>query len=240
MPLADPMPTADGSTRPSNVVVPHTPKWHQWIAAAIIYGLIRSVAATIRFEWRDPTGVLIGRRADAQPVIFCIWHNRLALCLEVHRRYQAKLGRAGRIAAMVSASKDGGLLSRVLEHWRVQPVRGSTSRRGRQALLELTTWAERGYDVAITPDGPRGPCYQVQDGVTSLAQLTGLAIAPVALNLTRKIQLRSWDRFQIPLPFSKCVVQLCPLVRVPREASDQERAAAKQILEEELRAATID
>lgn len=240
MPLANPMPTADGSTRPSNVVVPHAPKWHQWIIAAIIYGVVRSVAATIRFEWRDPNGVLIGRPERSQPVVFCIWHNRLALCLEVYRRYQTKAGRIDRMAAMVSASKDGGLLARVLEHWGVQPVRGSTSRRGRQALLELTTWAERGYDLAITPDGPRGPCYQVQDGVTSLAQLTGLAIAPITLNLTRKIRLRSWDRFQIPLPFSKCVVQLCPLVRVPREASDDERAAARRIIEEQLRAATID
>jgi lysophospholipid acyltransferase (LPLAT)-like uncharacterized protein len=64
----------------------------------------------------------------------------------------------------------------------VQPVRGSTSRRGPQALLELTTWAERGYDLTITPDGPRGPCYQVQEGVMSLAQVTGLPMVPVAFN----------------------------------------------------------
>jgi len=73
---------------------------------------------------------------------------------------------------MVSASRDGGLLAAVLERFKVQPVRGSSSRRGRQALLELTTWAERRYDLAITPDGPRGPRYVVQDGIISLARLT--------------------------------------------------------------------
>ena len=83
------------------------------------------------------------------------------------------------MAALVSASKDGGFLSGILELFGVQPVRGSSSRRGPQALLELTTWAERGHDLTITPDGPRGPCYQVQDGVMSLAQLTGLPIVPV-------------------------------------------------------------
>ena len=63
-----------------------------------------------------------------------------------------------------SASRDGGFLAAILECFGVQPVRGSTSRRGAQALLELTGWAERGYDLAITPDGPRGPCYVVQEG----------------------------------------------------------------------------
>ncbi len=75
-----------------------------------------------------------------------------------------------------------------------------------QALIELTTWAERGYDLAITPDGPRGPCYQIQDGVTSLAQLTGLPIVPVSFNLNWKIRVKSWDRFQIPLPFARCEI----------------------------------
>ena len=68
------------------------------------------------------------------------------------------------MAALVSASKDGAFLTAILEQLKVQPVRGSSSRRGAQALLELTTWAERGYDLAITPDGPRGPRYVVQEG----------------------------------------------------------------------------
>src|SRR6185295_11123120 len=98
-----------------------------------------------------------------------------------------------------------GLLARVLELNGVEPVRGSTSRRGRQALLELVTWAERGFDLAITPDGPRGPCYVVQDGVIALAQLTGLPIVPVSYHLRWRIRLKSWDRFQIPLPFGPCI-----------------------------------
>src|SRR4030095_14421736 len=91
------------------------------------------------------------------------------------------------LAAMVSASKDGALLARILEDFGVQPVRGSSSRRGPQALLELTTWSERGYDLAITPDAPRGPCYIVQEGVMSLAQLTSLPVVPVSCELHPKI-----------------------------------------------------
>jgi hypothetical protein len=222
----------------SGVVVPHQPKWYQRLAARLIHALIRVVSATIRYEWRDSSR-LPPAEADG-PVIFCIWHNRLALCLELYRHYVGRTGRPHRMAAMVSASKDGGLLARVLELHGVQPVRGSTSRRGRQALLELVTWAERGYDLAITPDGPRGPCYVIQDGIISLAQLTGLPIIPVAYHLAWKIRLRSWDQFQIPLPFTKCHMSLAPPIRVPREASEEERERLRQQLEDRLKSVTDD
>jgi lysophospholipid acyltransferase (LPLAT)-like uncharacterized protein len=144
------------------------------------------------------------------------------------------------MAAIVSASKDGGLLAAILECFKVQPVRGSTSRRGPQALLELTTWAERGYDLAITPDGPRGPCYDVQDGVMSLAQITGLPIMPFSWFLRWKLRLNSWDRFQIPLPFSYCEMNVGRPIRVPREATDEERARLRQELQDTLRMLTKD
>ena len=222
----------------SGVVVPRPLVWHQRLAAFLIYLMVRAVALTIRYEWRDPTGPL---HQDLQkPVIFCTWHNRLSLCLEVYRLFVRRSGREPRMAAMVSASRDGGLLARILEHYQVQPVRGSTSRRGRQALLELTTWAERGYDLGITPDGPRGPCYLVQEGVTSLAQLTGLPIVPVSYEIVWKIRLGSWDRFQIPLPFSKCRVSTAAPVHVPREATDLEREQTRSRLEELLKSITVD
>jgi lysophospholipid acyltransferase (LPLAT)-like uncharacterized protein len=82
----------------------------------------------------------------------------------VHRRYPRKL------AALISASKDGAFLAAVLGRFGVEPIRGSSSRRGPQALLELTTHAKRGYDLAVTPDGPRGPRYVVKLGAIALAQ----------------------------------------------------------------------
>jgi len=222
----------------SGVVVPRPLVWHQRLAAWLIYFAVRAVSLTIRYEWHDEAGLL--QRDRQQPVIFCTWHNRLALCLEVYHLYVRRIGRQPRMAAMVSASRDGGLLARILEHYQVQPVRGSTSRRGRQAMLELTTWSERGYDLGITPDGPRGPCYLVQDGVTSLAQLTGLPIVPVIYELGWKIRLGSWDRFQIPLPFSKCRMRTAAVVHVPREATDLEREQTRSRLEELLRSITVD
>jgi len=204
----------------------------------LVFGLIRGLAATIRFELDDRSGLLKG--APTGKIIFSIWHNRLALSLMMYRRYVVRFAPERRMAAMVSASRDGGLLARVLEHFSVEPVRGSSSRRGPQALREMISWAERGHDLAITPDGPRGPCYQVQDGVISTAQLTGLPIVPVSYHLNWKFRPKSWDRFQVPLPFARCRIRTGEIVRVPREATESERETLRQRLEETMKAITED
>jgi lysophospholipid acyltransferase (LPLAT)-like uncharacterized protein len=237
MDAVDPKPKVRAH-RSSGVVVPHRAKWHQRLGAVVICTLIRSLAATLRFTLNDRSGLFIGEPQET--VIFSIWHNRLALCLILYRDYVKQRQPTRRLAAMVSASKDGGLLARILELFRVEPVRGSTSRRGPQALRELITWGERGYDLAITPDGPRGPCYIVQEGVMALAQLTGLPIVPVSFRLNWKIRLKSWDRFQVPLPFARCDIHVGDAVRVPREASDVEREELRQKVEQSMKAITQD
>ena len=228
----------EAKPKSSGVVVPQKPKWHQRAGAWIIFALIRTLSATLRYRWDDRSGFFKG--APPGPAIYCVWHNRLALCMIAYFGYVKKRNRTPGLAAMVSASRDGAFLAGILERFGVQPVRGSSSRRGRQALLELTTWAERGYDLAITPDGPRGPCYVVQPGVMSLAQLTGLPIVPVSYHLGWKIRAKSWDRFQIPLPFARCTMIYEKPVYVPREASDTEREALRKELETKLRAISDD
>jgi lysophospholipid acyltransferase (LPLAT)-like uncharacterized protein len=144
------------------------------------------------------------------------------------------------MAAIVSASKDGSLLARILELFHVEPVRGSSSRRGRQALWEMTQWAEKGYDLAVTPDGPRGPRYVLQNGVIALAQITGFPIVPVSYTLQWKTCLKSWDKFQIPIPFSRCEVILGEPVYVSRDASEADRETIRRQLEEYLKKITRD
>lgn len=226
------------ANRKSGVIVPHRARWHQRLAATTIYWGIRALAATIRFRLDDRSQLFRG--APAEKIIFAFWHNRLALSTILYRRFVLKFAPERRMAGMVSASRDGGLLAQILEHFGIEPVRGSSSRRGPQALVEMTTWAERGYDLAITPDGPRGPRYEVQDGVISVARVTGLPIVPVAYHLNWKIRPKSWDRFQIPLPFARCEITAGEVIRVPREATDAEREALRRQLEAQLRAITRD
>ena len=176
--VQSPTPLPAVPKRKSGVVIPHAPKWHQRLAAALIYAVIHSLAATLRFKLDDKSGFVSD--VPREKIICAIWHNRLALSLILYRRYVARRDRGRRLVAMVSASRDGGLLAGVLERFGVEPVRGSSSRRGPQALREMVSGGRRGHDLAITPDGPRGPCYIVQEGVISTAQLTGLPIVPVA------------------------------------------------------------
>lgn len=217
-----PAPHASRPTpRKSGVVVPHAPTRSQRLLGFIVWAAIRAVTATVRVKVRDNSGVYGGKPVGG--MIFCIWHNRLAMSLTCYRSYALPRNPTSGMAALVSASKDGGFLAAILERFGVQPVRGSSSRRGPQALLELTSWAAKGYDLAITPDGPRGPRYVIQDGIMSLAQLTGRPILPASYNLRWKIRLKSWDGFQIPLPFSRCDLRAEKPITVPREATPEER-----------------
>lgn len=223
----------------AGIVIPHRAKWHQRLAARLIWIIVRSMAATIRFKLDDRSGYF-SAGAPKDPIIFAVWHNRLGLALRLYEKFVRKHQPDRKLAGLVSASKDGGLLARVLELFRVEPVRGSSSRRGAQALRELVTWGNRGYDLAITPDGPRGPCYTVRDGVIVTAQLTGMTIVPSSYRLNWKITLKSWDRFQIPLPFACCAITTGRVIRVPREATEAERETLRRELEAELRAITLD
>lgn len=213
-------------------MIPHKPKRVQHLAGWTVFFLERIVSASLRCRWSDNSGLVNGSQEG--PVIFCLWHNRLAISMMVHRRYPRKL------AALVSASKDGALLAAVLGKFGVHQVRGSSSRRGPQALLELTTRGERGYDLAVTPDGPKGPRYVVQAGVISLAQVTGFPIIPVTCNTYRKVCLKSWDGFQIPFPFSRCELILNKPILVPRGARADRREELRKELEMSLIAASMD
>jgi lysophospholipid acyltransferase (LPLAT)-like uncharacterized protein len=223
--------------RTSGVVIPHHAKWHQRLAAMLVSLLIRCVTATIRFRLDDRAGNF---QSEPPKVIFALWHNRLALSAAMYQRYVRAFNSRRRLAGLVSASRDGGLLAQVLENFGIEPVRGSSSRRGAQALIELTSCAERGWDLAITPDGPRGPRYQAEDGVIATAQITGLPIVPVSYHLNWKIRLNSWDRFQIPLPFARCDVVLAEPIAIPRDISDDERESLRKQLEHILREISKD
>jgi lysophospholipid acyltransferase (LPLAT)-like uncharacterized protein len=219
------------------VVVPHKPTLSQRALAWLIYAVVRLVVATLRFRWDAfPTSL----SAAAGPHIFCAWHNRLPLGISIYRGFMRAHGRTPRLAAIVSASRDGAMMARLIELFGIQTVRGSSSKRGAQAMLELASFAERGHDIAVTPDGPRGPRYVCKEGAIYLAQLTGLSIVPGSCHLSWKICLKSWDRFQIPLPFSRATMTLGEPLVVPRDASVEVREALRRELDRRLLALTKD
>jgi len=198
----------------------------------LLRGWTTVLGATLRWRVEDPSGLLT--RPLTEPVIFAFWHNRILLMPYLFRKHW-RTRRRDRVAVLVSASRDGERLVQVLERFRLICVRGSTSRRGRQALVELTRLAQDGYDIGITPDGPRGPKYRVQDGVIQLACLTQAVIVPVAWDTEWKFVFRkAWDHFQVPWPFSKAVLRIGAPLIVPRDTDPSVRGKKRLELEQTL------
>ena len=236
--MAEPFPARPGqAAQPKRLERPRQLKWRHHAAAFLIFSGLRVLSWTWRLRLVDESGVL-GRPLG--PVLLCLWHNRLAISMRAWERFGIPNIRSAGLVALISASHDGGVLARTLKYFHVEAVRGSSSRRGAQALLELTSWTEKDYAIAITPDGPRGPRYKIHDGIVALSQLSGLPILPVSTRVNWKICLRSWDRFQVPLPFARCEVRVGALLQVPRDASDERRGELKGELEASMTALTAD
>ena len=194
--------------------------------------LVTLIGSTLRWRIDDPAHLLA--HTPQRPCIFAFWHNRIFLLPYLFRKHWHSRHR-DRVAVLVSASKDGEKLARVLSKFNLICVRGSSSRRGKEALRELTRLVEEGYDVGITPDGPRGPKYHCQDGVISLSQMTQAPIIPVSYDLSRKITVNSWDGFMIPLPFARATVRIGRPMIVPADAGDPQREQKRLELENVLK-----
>lgn len=188
----------------------------RWIAR-----ILRVLGATLRVRVDDPHRLL----HTPPPHIIVIWHNRLAAAPVLYR----KLTPPGRKnMAMISASGDGEILATVMQHFGIEAARGSSSRGGRGALLACLKALEQGYDVTVTPDGPRGPRYQPHAGIVKMAALSGVALYPLRVDYSRKWELKTWDRLQIPWPFSLATVRILEPLRVG--ADDDEQSVLAELL----------
>jgi lysophospholipid acyltransferase (LPLAT)-like uncharacterized protein len=139
---------------------------------------------------------------------------------------------------MNSQHRDGDIATRALERWGIRSVRGSATRGGAAGFLQLVNAFRNGYDLAVVPDGPRGPRYVVKRGIIHLGKATGAPIIPVTYAATRRRQLRNWDRFIIPLPFSRIVYIVGEPLQVPHDLSDERAEALRLELESRLNAIT--
>jgi lysophospholipid acyltransferase (LPLAT)-like uncharacterized protein len=173
---------------------------------------------------------LFDRWARGEQLIVAFWHNR-AVMMPIPSR-----GR--KLCIMNSRSRDGEIATRALARWGIRSVRGSATRGGAAGFMQLVNAYRAGYDLAVVPDGPRGPCYVVKPGVIHLARVTGAPIVPVTYAASRIRQLRSWDRLIIPLPFSRVLYVVGEPLRVPRDTYDRDLEALRCELEARLKSIT--
>ncbi|MEX1045095.1 MAG: lysophospholipid acyltransferase family protein [Chthoniobacterales bacterium] len=211
---------------------PAQPTAPQRAAALAGAALLRALFATLRLRTRDESGFLAA--PPDGPVIYAFWHNRiLAITAAFLRVYPA--GRRG-VLVLTSASRDGMWLGQLTGRLGMGSVRGSSSRRGATAMRELLDRVAAGYDIAITPDGPRGPRYKLGSGLIYLAQKAGIPIVPCHARFHGALRLKTWDNFAIPAPFSRLEVTLGPLLRVPDTAGEDDFEAERCRIESVLRA----
>lgn len=170
------------------------------IIAAIGSRIVRLLLLTLRFRVEDRAGNF--QLPMRRPLLWAFWHNRLLVVPYLFERYFPK--RPG--AALTSASKDGEIVAAFIECFGVGAVRGSSSRRGVRAMVEMRHRVEAGCMMAITPDGPRGPRYHLNPGLVKLSQVTDGVIMPVRIEYSRYWELKSWDAFRIPKPFAQVTV----------------------------------
>ena len=168
----------------------------------------------------------------AKPAIFCFWHGRMLAHLFVDPPHR-------RMHVLSSRHRDGMLVSTLMRCFGIHTVSGSKSRGAAAALRAMLQLAERGQNISITPDGPRGPFQQAAEGAAYLAAKSGYAILPVTFAASRHARLRSWDRFMLFKPFGRiCFVTAEPL-RLPPDADEAAITAATTVLQDTLTRITI-
>jgi lysophospholipid acyltransferase (LPLAT)-like uncharacterized protein len=160
-------------------------KWILWLWA-------KSARATVRGEERYRE-----LRSNKKPVIILIWHGRIFFAPYFFRRRG--------IMPLVSPSEDGEIIAQIISRWGYKTIRGSSSHSVIRAWNEMKRELEKGGELIIVPDGPRGPNRKMKPGALKLAQETGAYLVPFTFSSSKRKILKSWDRFLIPRPFSKFV-----------------------------------
>jgi lysophospholipid acyltransferase (LPLAT)-like uncharacterized protein len=195
------------------------------IAPYLISGALRLLSKTVSIRFANAEELFACWERGEQ-VIVAFWHDRVVMMpVAYHGR---------KLCIMSSQHRDGEIATRALARWGIRSVRGSATRGGAGGFMQLVSAFRDGCDLAVVPDGPRGPRHVAKLGVIHLARATGAPIFPVSYAATRRRQLRSWDGLLIPLPFSRVVFAAGAPLAVPRYTDDDQLEAKRAVLEARL------
>ena len=196
-----------------------------WLAARVVGWIYRILKPEVVGEY-----ALKHIWSEGHYVILTTWHDQLLMMPLVYSGPGAK--------ALISHSKDGELIARVVEHFGIGAVRGSSNRGGKAAFRELVKLSKESLDLGITPDGPKGPRHQVKEGVVQLAKISGRPIVPLAFACSNGHRFQSWDRFLLPYPWGKAVYSFgVPLYYDKNETMDDFRDRVQKAMDDNTRSA---
>ena len=197
------------------------------ISDRVVAALLPPVgAAYLRFVRRtmrlSREGAETALPEDGTPVVYCFWHEQLAMMPWVQFRPPT--------VVPVSQSRDGDFTAGLFARLGVEATRGSSSRGGALAARGMVAAARAGRDLGVTLDGPRGPARVIQPGATWVARAAGCVLLPVGFACSRYRRLGSWDRLVVPLPFARGVFVYGQHLHIPRDTPRDELAAADREL----------
>jgi lysophospholipid acyltransferase (LPLAT)-like uncharacterized protein len=188
-------------------------------------------------QYQMPDGAMEVFKSHPDGFVILVWHNRLFPGIGALMKSDI---RDHELYALVSASRDGAQLTQFLDALDIRTIRGSSSRRGSTAARALLKVLHRGNAVAITVDGPRGPCYEAQQGAALLLQTTGVPAILINVECESCWELPSWDRFIIPLPYSRVKIKMDRIAPISSEGGKDERKAIQRMIQERLSSLTGD
>ncbi|MEO0508312.1 MAG: lysophospholipid acyltransferase family protein [Verrucomicrobiota bacterium] len=207
-------------------------KWHQSLVLSLLAALIGLWSRTLRFRWGPEVQAVI--EAPPSNSVVILWHNRLFAAPEFFRRNFAQR----RLATLISASSDGAWLAAFMEKLGMLPIRGSHYKRGAQSVRDMLVAHKQGHDIVVTPDGSRGPMYDLKPGAVAVALKTGAPFVMFSLNFSKAWRLKSWDRFYLPVPFSSMEARL-EVIENPSELGEDPKVVAR-LLKQRMDAITVD
>jgi len=210
----------------------------QTALAALLAGYMSLVKHTTRWR-RHGLGPMQAIWTSGRGVIGCVWHGRVLMTVAGWPKGVQPP------AILISRSREGAIVAKVAEFHDVATVRGSSRnakktkpKGGLTAFREMARHVEQGGCMALTPDGPRGPRYRASNGAIKLARATGAPIAVLGWSTRWRLVAGSWDRFVLPLPFSRGAIVWGEPITVPEDADSETLEACRELLEERLIAAT--
>jgi lysophospholipid acyltransferase (LPLAT)-like uncharacterized protein len=197
----------------------------RFLGSFLLKHSLDALCKTLRVSYKNKK-VIDDLRKKKQNYVLAFWHGTMLLPWFLHRN--------DGFAALTSKSKDGDLLAKQLKHWKYKVVRGSSSKGGDVALGIMVDLAKNGYSVSITPDGPRGPEYEFKAGAVITAKKSGTPVVLMGIGIKSKKKLKSWDKFQIPNPFSNVKVIYSDPVFVDAKLSYDETSKVIEECEKKL------
>lgn len=204
------------------------------IGVPLLYLFFRLIGWTLRFSDEGDWPNLLKRSREGRRWIAACYHGDSFIAGHMLRRYRQII--PGNILLMASRSRDGELMARFLKMAGAKVYRGSSSRGGSRALLEIKNALEPEDCAGLAVDGPRGPRHEVKEGVLLLSRKTSRPVIPVVTYASKKWTFRSWDRMELPKPFSRARILYGEPVTVPEEADKAEIEALRQKLEDTMKA----